>query len=109
MNPNSFSVAINQNPQTTHKIIKGKNKPSYDYIVSILSTYPDISADWLMMGREGGIANSNTEKGIVTLKEIVLDKEDRIKLLEKTILSLEKNVFYLEEKLKSKTPQKHLP
>lgn len=50
MNPNSFSVAIGVGPANTDKIIKGKNKPGFDYLVRVLGSFPHINARWLITG-----------------------------------------------------------
>jgi transcriptional regulator with XRE-family HTH domain len=32
-------------------ILSGRNQPGYEFIVRILTRYPDISPDWLLMGK----------------------------------------------------------
>lgn len=32
-------------------ILSGRNQPSYDFIVKITSRYPEISLDWLILGK----------------------------------------------------------
>ena len=32
-------------------LLSGRNKPSYDFLTKLLSTYPMLQADWLLLGR----------------------------------------------------------
>lgn len=32
-------------------LLSGRNKPSYDFLTKLLSTYPKLQADWLLLGR----------------------------------------------------------
>ena len=32
-------------------ILNGRNNPSYEFIVNLLSKYPNLSADWLLLGK----------------------------------------------------------
>jgi transcriptional regulator with XRE-family HTH domain len=32
-------------------ILSGRNQPSYDFIIKIIHTFPDISVEWLMTGK----------------------------------------------------------
>jgi transcriptional regulator with XRE-family HTH domain len=32
-------------------ILSGRNQPSYDFILKIINTFPEISAEWLLTGR----------------------------------------------------------
>lgn len=50
LNPNSFSNEIGVNSTVIHNILKGRNKPSYDVLLKIISTFDDINIDWFMTG-----------------------------------------------------------
>lgn len=50
LNPNSFSVKMGMRDTTIRNIISGRNKPSYDVMIKILSTFEDISPLWLLDG-----------------------------------------------------------
>ncbi|MBQ7640242.1 MAG: helix-turn-helix transcriptional regulator [Bacteroidales bacterium] len=32
-------------------LLSGRNKPSFDFITKLLSSYPNLQADWLLLGR----------------------------------------------------------
>jgi len=50
LNPNSFSVRLGMRDTTIRNILKERNKPSYDVIIKIISTFVDISPIWLLQG-----------------------------------------------------------
>ena len=74
----SFAKKINVNPQTLYKCINGRI-PSVELLYNILETFPDISSEWLLMGR------GNIKKEDVNfLKKQIQIKDDQIqKLIEK--------------------------
>lgn len=40
-------------------IMAGRNKPSYDFIVSLLKLFPEIDANWLLTGKGSMLKESN--------------------------------------------------
>lgn len=46
-------------------ILAGRNKPSYDFILKFLRTFPNINPDWLLMGKgkiyRNGESNQNDQ------------------------------------------------
>jgi transcriptional regulator with XRE-family HTH domain len=44
-------------------IISGRNQPSYDFIVKIMHRYPEISLDWLILGKGPLLKAGKTEPG----------------------------------------------
>lgn len=53
----SFSEKIEVQRSSISHIISGRNKPSLDFILKILKTYPDISLYWLLNGKGKMIEN----------------------------------------------------
>ena len=78
MNPTSFSDSVGVNVTVIFNIIKGRrSKPSFDLLVKILHTYPNLNAEWLIRG-EGAMWNEDQ----VNAKNIApthLNLENRIK------------------------------
>ena len=62
LNNNSFSVRIGVNSTVIHNIVKGRNAPSYDVLQKILSSFDNISADWLIT-EKGEMINNNKRIG----------------------------------------------
>lgn len=50
MNINSFSKEINVAQTTLNTYIRLNRYPAYETLHSILTTFPDVSAEWLMRG-----------------------------------------------------------
>jgi transcriptional regulator with XRE-family HTH domain len=79
-----FADEIGVQPSSISHIISGRNNPSLDFIMKMLTKYPALSTDWLLFGngqmyREKQIndlfdyeANDNPE----TLKELPENKSD---------------------------------
>ena len=47
----SFSEKIAVNRSTISHILSGRNKPSLDFVLKVLSAYPDIELYWLLNGK----------------------------------------------------------
>jgi len=41
-------------------ILSGRNQPSYDFMVKILTRYAEISAEWLILGKGAMLKSDNT-------------------------------------------------
>ncbi len=46
-----FAEEIGIQPSGVSHILSGRNNPSYDFIVKILSKFPDLNPDWLILGK----------------------------------------------------------
>ncbi len=92
ISPNRFCEAVKVNPTVIHNIIKGRrSKPSYDLLEKILTSYEEISSDWLLRG-EGGIWRKKTS----VLRQRMADPE-----------SIEKRLMELTDIIKVKAPEHH--
>lgn len=47
-----FAETIGVPRSTISHILSGRNKPSLDLIMKILSTYPKVNAEWLITGKK---------------------------------------------------------
>ncbi|MCM1031615.1 MAG: helix-turn-helix domain-containing protein [Oscillibacter sp.] len=70
-----FAKNTGINQQTLYKCINGRI-PSVELLQKILSAYPDISAEWLLMG-EGEMKKQNLE----VFKEQLKEKDEQIRML----------------------------
>lgn len=52
LSPSKFADEIGVQRSSISHIMSGRNKPSLDFIMKILNTYNDISAEWLLKGQE---------------------------------------------------------
>lgn len=72
---NSFARKIDVYPQTLYKCVGGRI-PAVELLQKILTTYPDISAEWLLMGK-GEMKRLDT----TFFEEQIKVKDDLIKML----------------------------
>ena len=95
----ALAVKCNLKQQTLDKHLKGISEPSANTLVGILSTFPEISADWLLLGEgemfKTDISARETERTeklidtITTLQESINAKNDTISTLTEKIKQLE--------------------
>jgi transcriptional regulator with XRE-family HTH domain len=57
-----FAEEIGVQPSGISHIISGRNNPSLDFVIKMLSKYPQVSSDWLLFGkgnmfREGSVSD----------------------------------------------------
>jgi transcriptional regulator with XRE-family HTH domain len=46
-----FAEEIGIQPSGVSHILSGRNNPGYDFIVKILTKYPDLNPEWLILGK----------------------------------------------------------
>jgi transcriptional regulator with XRE-family HTH domain len=68
LNSAQFALEIGINGSSLSHILNGRNKPSLEVLKKILSRYPNISSDWLILGI-GSISRSETKSQTPTLFE----------------------------------------
>ncbi len=69
MNFRSFGKKIKISDVVVGNVIKGRNKPSFDFISAVLQTFDWINSDWLMTGRgemlKKGISDGSYSNNVV--------------------------------------------
>ena len=50
-NYSQFADLIGVQRSSISHIITGRNKPSYDFLQKVFQAFPELNADWLIMGR----------------------------------------------------------
>jgi transcriptional regulator with XRE-family HTH domain len=68
--------ALNQlgmNQPTVDRMIKGQAKPSLEFLRRIMELYPDVSADWLLRGKEEAQETSPTRELSIELLRMDLE------------------------------------
>ena len=73
-----FADAIGAKPAATNNYLNGTKEPSMEFIDRILTTYVDISADWLLCGRGSMFYYADKQTDEKLLKELA---ETKVKLL----------------------------
>jgi len=48
---NSFALSLGRTASVVQHLIDGRNKPGYDLLCKVFDIYPNVSRDWLLLGR----------------------------------------------------------
>ena len=48
---NSFAISLGKTASVVQHLIDGRNKPGYDLLCRVFEIYPNVSRDWLLLGR----------------------------------------------------------
>ena len=71
---NSFAISLGKTASVVQHLIDGRNKPGYDLLCRVFEIYPNVSRDWLLLGRGpmlvGGEFNSKLTVAPVTTPPI---------------------------------------
>ena len=90
------------NQPTVDRMLKGINAININFISSILSAFPDISAEWLLRGEgemtKGEVTSKEMER-INKLNNVVESLQDVIDARNATIASLNERIKQLENQL----------
>lgn len=81
LSKNAFASQIGMEQTTVNNQLIGKRSISIDLILNILSSFPEVNAEWLMRG-EGNMLKSDKDLQKVTEKEftVVVDENGFLKL-----------------------------
>ena len=124
ISPTRFADTIQVQRSGISHILSGRNKPSLDFVMKILSSYPEINPDWLLFGKGEMLQGSKAEKrqeGIFPVPEKpkvvqVAKEEERAEYKTKTSPSKEKTtkgkngiekiiVFYSDNSFQEYSPR----
>ena len=48
---NSFAISLGKTASVVQHLVDGRNKPGYDLLCRVFEIYPNVSRDWLLLGR----------------------------------------------------------
>ncbi len=75
LSPARFADEIGVQRSSISHIISGRNNPSFDFIIKILTKYKFINAEWLMRGSGEMFSTEEPKVKIVTSSEKVIQGE----------------------------------
>jgi len=52
MSPSQFADEIGVQRSGISHLISGRNKPSLEFVLKVLNRFPDVSAEWLLLGKD---------------------------------------------------------
>lgn len=82
LSANRFAAALGIQPSAISHILSGRNKPSYDMIVKLLTRFPAYNAEWLVLGQGTPFKSTATDIAIdesLPLITAINDDKDDIK------------------------------
>ncbi len=74
LTPKKFADVLGVRPSTISHLLSGRNNPGYDFITGVLSKFPLISPDWLLLGK-GHVYRSTTNDNVTLQADNILYKE----------------------------------
>jgi DNA-binding XRE family transcriptional regulator len=96
LSSNAFAKEIDVNRSTISHILSGRNKPSIEVLQKILKRFPDVSANWLLLG-QGAIDDTKLASSSQVPKENTIEK---VKSIDKIV------VFYSDNSFEEYKPNK---
>lgn len=91
----SFAEKIEVQRSSISHLLSGRNKPSLDFILKVLSSYPEVELYWLLNGKGIFPVPQNQQKEIVKTASIETLKETKDKVVERIV------IFYKDGSFKS--------
>lgn len=73
--PSDFALKIGVQRSSISHVLSGRNNPSLEFLQKILTAYPDISPDWLILDKGQMIRQPEGEKSSAGVKQMFKDKE----------------------------------
>lgn len=73
MSPSQFADITRLNRATVSQLTANRNNPSFSTIMNILETFPEIDANWLLLGRKSTIQNTEKQEDNIVLQNNQID------------------------------------
>lgn len=81
-----FAESIGVQPSSISHILSGRNKPGFDFIHKILTRYPALSAEWLILGKGNMLKSDHIQRDLFSesltepdpVKKMTDKKEDGV-------------------------------
>ena len=85
-----FAEQINVQPSSISHILSGRNKPSFDFITKVLTGFPDLNAEWLILGK-GEMLKSQKSPDLFDNENIMLENTANLPSVDTNILNKSPN------------------
>lgn len=73
MSPSQFADITRLNRATVSQLTANRNNPSFSTIMNILETFPEIDANWLLLGRKSTIQSTEKQEDNIVLQNNQID------------------------------------
>lgn len=101
----AFAIKCGMNQPTFDRMLKGINAINLNCIISILATFPEISAEWLTRGDGEMLKVQNEDPNmerVLKLVDTINTLQDALNAKTETITTLQERIKQLENQLKTK-------
>ena len=93
----SFAEKIGVQRSSISHILSGRNKPSLDFVLKVLSSFPEVELYWLMNGR-GEFPSENKKRGDLSNKDSKVLSEAKIpQIVNSSNKSIERIVIFYKD------------
>tara|TARA_B100000795_G_scaffold37117_1_gene24478 strand:- start:8479 stop:8916 length:438 start_codon:yes stop_codon:yes gene_type:complete len=101
----SFSEEVAVNRSTISHLLSGRNKPSLEFVMKVLQTYPEVDLYWLLNGK-GSFPSTSKKTNIITNPQDSLKNQSKTSLEKDTARTSisENSVFDKISEKKTNTP-----
>ncbi|TXG39766.1 helix-turn-helix domain-containing protein [Seonamhaeicola maritimus] len=98
----SFAEKINVQRSSISHILSGRNKPSLEFVLKVLSSFPEVELYWLLNGKGEFPSNQNyldsknepqTTNSNKKLETIINSESDRNKTIERIVIFYSDGTF----------------
>ncbi len=77
LSSSQFADEIQVQRSSISHILSGRNKPSLDFIMKILSTYSEVNADWLIFGKGQMVKQEKSDLEMIEPKNTDLFQQEK--------------------------------
>lgn len=95
----AFSIKCGISQPTLDKQLKGLRRISIETMMSVLYTYPEISAEWLLLGIGSMLKEDRESQRINSLLDTITTLQDTINAKNSMIATLSERIKQLENQL----------
>ena len=89
----SFAEKIGVQRSSISHILSGRNKPSLDFIMKVLSSYPDVELYWLLNGKGSFTAKQQDENPSIDNSSQIDPKKIKDKTIERIVVFFKDGSF----------------
>ena len=93
LNASSFAEKIGVQRSSISHILSGRNKPSLDFIMKVLSSFNDVDMYWLLNGKGSFPSSINTQSVLSEIKHVIRDDSNSEKEIDRIVIFFKDGTF----------------
>jgi hypothetical protein len=72
MSKNAFAMSLDKTATVIQHLVDERNKPGFDLMCKVFEVYPNVSRDWLLLGKGPMLLNSTNGSSVVEALEVAV-------------------------------------